>query len=97
MKIYIVTKKGKQTKIMADSIEEAIEIYNDLLVKDTKKIEIGDIVKIFWNRTTHVKRPTYTNFGEVIAKDGGRIYVKGFDKKNQGYFLDFKDSELSLA
>jgi len=37
MKTYIVTKKGKQTKIMADSIEDAIDIYNSLLVKDSKK------------------------------------------------------------
>lgn len=34
MKTYIVTKKGKQTKIMADSIEAAIDVYNSLFVKD---------------------------------------------------------------
>lgn len=32
MKTYIVTKNGKETKILADSIEDAIEIYNDSLV-----------------------------------------------------------------
>lgn len=34
MKTYIVIKKGETTKIIADSIEDAIEIYNDSLVKD---------------------------------------------------------------
>ncbi|MCK9470342.1 MAG: hypothetical protein M0Q88_01125 [Bacilli bacterium] len=29
MKTYTVTKKDKETKIMADSIEEAKQIYND--------------------------------------------------------------------
>lgn len=32
MKTYIVTKKGKETKILADSIEDAIDVYNSLLV-----------------------------------------------------------------
>ena len=32
MKTYIVTKKGKKTRILADSIEDAIDVYNSLFV-----------------------------------------------------------------
>lgn len=52
MKTDTFIKKGKQTKIMADSIEEAKEIYNDSNVEDGYA-DFGDVyLREKYNRST---------------------------------------------
>jgi len=72
MKTYIITKKGKVTKIIADSIEDAIEVHNAFLVKDSTLKE-GDIV-VFGPEDTYMgqKKTPY----KVISIDGLNAIVK---------------------
>lgn len=95
MKTYIVTKKGKQTKIMADSIEDAIEIYNDSIVKDSS-IEldwsgpIRDIEYLAKKYNCTYKRVGTENGYPVIKFTGTRQNLQKLCKQ---YGMDKEDFE----
>jgi len=95
MKTYIVTKKGKQTKIMADSIEDAIDVYNSLFVKDSS-IELDwagpmrDIEYLAKKYNCTYKRVGTENGYPVIKFTGTRQNLQKLCKQ---YGMDKEDFE----
>ena len=89
MKTYIVTKKGKETKILADSIEDAIDVYNSLLV-------INDALENYSSVLSKMKEIEHRY--NLFRENQNKYYREGNIPKNvlEAFKKDFNDIKRLL-